>query len=211
MRRTAGWENRTQSLGVEPHGRRCGYSARWVQPQRKDLMPNGIYPIPTWKREDWSSQRRDSGPGLLLRLRTWWQRDRLDARLARGADPKGSATLALRAAQLGSRGGRVHLGQEVEGILEGARRPLTMSHMALRRHQVKSCAGELIELARRLRSEEPINFRGAALTATLLSDRRGPLYDETASLHLQGAVQAARFALDDAAPGFALPWPAAAA
>ena len=121
-------------------------------------------------------------------------------RLSRGADPKGSATLALRAEQLASPAGRAQLAEEIEGVLEAARRPLTMSHLLLRRHQVKACAGELIELARRLRSEERVNVRGAALTAVLLSDGRGPLYYEPASLHLRTAVQAARFALDDVAP-----------
>ena len=160
-------------------------------------MPNGIFPIPTWTREDWSSDRRPAGPSHLLRLRTWWRRDRLDARLSRGADPKGSATLALRAQQLGSRAGRTHLAEEIEGVLEAVRHPVTMSRLLLRRHQVKACAGELIELARRLRSEGPINIRGAALTAVLLLDGRGPLYYEPASSHLRTAVQAARFALDD--------------
>lgn len=173
-------------------------------------MPNGIFPIPNWTREDWSSHRSESGPSALLRLRTWLRRDRLDARLAHGAGPQTSATLALRAEQLRSSAGRVHLAEEIEGVLAAARRPATMSHLLLRRHQVKACAGELIELARRLRSEEPINVRGAALTAVLLSDGRGPLYYEPASQHLRTAVQAARLSLDDVKEPSALPWAAAA-
>ena len=162
-------------------------------------MPNGIYPIPTWIRDAGKSQQQEFGPGRLLRLRTWWRQARLDAELSKGADPNAGATLALRAEQLRSSGGRAHLAEEIDGVLEAARRPATISHLLLRRHQVKACTGELIELARRLRSDEAINVRGAAMTAVLLTDGRGPLYYEPASAHLRMAVQMARLALDDAA------------
>ena len=48
-------------------------------------MPNGIYPVPQFH----SQPSPDSGarPTLSLRIRTRWERDRLDDELASGADP----------------------------------------------------------------------------------------------------------------------------
>ena len=145
-------------------------------------------------------------PGPLLRLRTWWQRARLDAQLSKGADPNASATLELRAEQLGSAPGASSWPRRSR---VSCRRPAGRRRSATcccARRQVKACTGELIELARRLRSDEPINVRGAAMTAVLLSDGRGPLYYEPASVHLRVAVQMARLALDDVADPRPQPW-----
>lgn len=63
-------------------------------------MPNGIFPLPQFHPHPSRSAGRR--PRLMLRMRTWWRRDRLDEQLARDVDPATSAELTLRAAQVHS-------------------------------------------------------------------------------------------------------------
>jgi hypothetical protein len=63
-------------------------------------MPNGVFPVPTFRDERRRSPRRSADASLALRLRTRWHRDRLDDQLARGVDPMSSPLLELRADQL---------------------------------------------------------------------------------------------------------------
>lgn len=161
-------------------------------------MPNGIYPVPPLHiREQTGPRSRASRPGLGLRLRTWWRRDRLDEQLANGTDPRTSAELTLRAEQLGTAAERVRLAEDLEGVLREARDPAPQIHRLVRRRQVYACADGLHELARRLRDDQPIALRGAAMTAQLLSDARGPLYYARPSVPLPEAVRNARLALDE--------------
>lgn len=161
-------------------------------------MPNPIYPLhPRQIREATASQSWAARPGLGLRLRTWWRRDRLDEQLANGDDPRTSAELTLRAEQLGTAAARVRLARDLDGVLREARDQAPQIHRLVRRRQVQECAEELLALARRLRDDQPIALRGAAMTAHLLSDARGPLYYERASVPLQQAIRAARLALDE--------------
>jgi hypothetical protein len=51
----------------------------------------------------------------------------------------------------------------------------------------------------RLRDEQPVDIRGAAMTARLLTDGAGPLYRPGAQ-SLRDALHSARFALDATAP-----------
>jgi len=161
-------------------------------------MPNGIYPVPPLHiREQTGPRSRASRPGVALRLRTWWRRDRLDEQLAEGADPTTSAELTLRAEQLSSDTKRIRLAEDLEGVLREARDPAPQIHRLVRRRQVYACADELLELARRLRDDQPIALRGAAITAQLLSDARSPLYYARPSVPLPEAVRSARLALDE--------------
>jgi len=162
-------------------------------------MPNGIYPVPPslQVRKDASSAQRASRPGLAVRIKTWFERDHLDKQLAEGTDPATSPELTLRAERLASDTERARLARDLEATLQGARKPATMSHLLLRRRRVQSCADELLELAHRLRDDQPISVRGAAMTAALLSDGRGPLYYEHASVPLRQTLRAARAALDE--------------
>ena len=170
-------------------------------------MPNGIYPVPHRHiREQTRPRSRASHPGLGLRLRTWWRRDRLDEQLANGTDPRTSAELTLRADQLSSDAEPVRLADAIEHVLRESREPPTSSHLLVRRRQVYECADELLALADRLRDDQPIDVRGVAMTALILSDGRGPLYYERASVPLPEALRSARLALDEvdhaAAPAF---------
>ncbi len=165
-------------------------------PTRK-VMPNGIYPIfPLQIRQGSASQAHTVRAGLGLRLGTWWRRDRLDEQLANGDDPRTSAELTLRAEQLGTGAERVRLAEHLEGVLRHARAKTPQIHRLVRRRQVEACADELVALAHRLRDDQPIDLRGAAMTAQLLSDPRGPLHYKRASLPLREAVRSARLALD---------------
>ena len=162
-------------------------------------MPNGIYPVPPslQVRKDASSEQRASRPGLAVRIKTWLERDHLDKKLAEGIDAETSPELTLRAQRLGSDAGRTRLARDLEATLQGARRPATMSHLLLRRRRVQSCADELLQLAGRLRDDQPISVRGAAMTAVLLSDGKGPLYYEHATVPLRQSLRSARSALDE--------------
>jgi hypothetical protein len=167
-------------------------------------MPNGIYPVPPPQiREGTASQSRAARPGLALRLRTWWQRDRLDEQLTNRDDPRTSAEHTLRAEQLGTPAERVRLAEDLEGILRRAREQTPQIHRLVRRRQVQACADELVALAQRLRDDQPVDLRGVAMTAQLLSDPRSPLYYERASVSLREAARSARLALDDVGQGAA--------
>ncbi len=167
-------------------------------------MPNGIYPVPPLQtREETASQSRTARPGLALRLRTWWKRDRLDEQLTNGDDSGTGAEHTLRAAQLGTAAERVRLAEDLEGVLRRAREQTPQVHRLVRRGQVQACAGELVALAHRLRDDRPVDLCGVAMTAQLLSDPRSPLYYPRASVSLQEAVRSARLALDEVSQGAA--------
>lgn len=80
-------------------------------------MPYGIFPIPQYPITPASPSR----PSLWLRLKTWWQRDRLDEQLARGADRQASDEMELRSMQLVDRAGRTELAHSLEGVVQHAR------------------------------------------------------------------------------------------
>jgi hypothetical protein len=63
---------------------------------------------------------------------------------------------------------------------------------------VRACADELLALVVRLRDDHPVDIRGAAMTARLVSDGRSPLR-RTGDVDLRDAIQAAHMALDTAA------------
>ena len=167
-------------------------------------MPNGIYPVPPLQiREAAGPQSHAARPGPALRLRTWWQRNRLDGQLANGDDPRTSAELTLRAEQLGTAAERVRLAEEIEGVLRRAREQTPQIHRLVRRRDVQACADELVALARRLRDDQPIDVRGVAMTAQLLSDPRSPLYYGRAGVSLREAARSARRVLDEVGKGAA--------
>jgi hypothetical protein len=155
-------------------------------------MPYGIFPIPQLQPHPSDSPGRR--PGLTLRMRTSWRRARLDDSLARGDDPATNAQLALRAAQLSSPAVRSELANTVVKALGDARAPNLEPFTAKgRRHraEILECADDLLSLARRLRDEQPINVRGAAMTARLLKDGA-----TSVDRNLGHAVRSARIALD---------------
>jgi hypothetical protein len=56
-------------------------------------MPNGIFPVPPF--DSHFSHTAATRPGLAVRIRTWFRRNRLDEELARGVDPATSVELAF--------------------------------------------------------------------------------------------------------------------
>jgi hypothetical protein len=144
------------------------------------------------------SKETDMRDHLLLRLRTRWGRDALDEKLAFGADPTESRELALRAAQLRSKPWRDRIATQIERVLDDARhqpRGRAAEVVLLRRSEISAHAPELSALTARLRADVPIDARGVAMAARLVSDGTGPLYRDGVG-SLPEAVGAARLALD---------------
>jgi hypothetical protein len=157
-----------------------------------DDMPNGIFPIPAFK----TVPPRQAAAGSPLRVRTRWQRNQLDERIAGGADTTASAELNLRAAQLRSRAERQRIANALVEAVGEARRgdPVTVRTRP-HRAEVRASADELLALAARLRDDLPVDVRGSAMAARLVSDRKGPLRSMSGG-DLRDAVEAARHAMD---------------
>jgi hypothetical protein len=161
-------------------------------------MPNGIYPVPQFR--SYPRRSTDTRPGIALRMRTRWKRRRLDAKLAKGANPAHSAELTLRAAQLRSPAARARFAKALVETLDEARRPQLFS-LKLQSHRVeiRDCADDILALVERLRDDQPVDARGAALTARLLTAGASPL-DPNSGESLRRAVRSARQALDAPVP-----------
>jgi hypothetical protein len=156
-------------------------------------MPPALIPVPNFRQADTDPTR----PSLGLRVRTRFRRDRLDAELARGLDPAAGAELDLRAAQLSSEGGRRKLANALVEAVGDARGPnLGAFRMKTRRQHaaIREAADDLHALVMRLRADDPIDVRGAAMTARLLNDGASPLHRDSGQ-DLRAAVRAAWVAL----------------
>ena len=158
-------------------------------------MPNGVFPVPQFHPHP------GRGPSLSLKLRTRWNRCELDHQLARGVDPASGEQLELRARQLSNSCPK--LAAHIEEVVDRAWRPIQFTvEVPLRRAKVRACTEDLLALARRLASTEPIDVQGAAMSYNLLTEGSSPLYVEN-GLSLRHGVRSARLALDP------LPAPAA--
>ena len=155
-------------------------------------MPNGVFPVPAFK----TVPPRQAAAGSPLRVRTRVQRNRLDEQIAGGADTTATAELTLRAAQLRSHAERQRIANALVEAVGEARRgdPVTVRTKP-HRGQVRACADELLGLAERLRDDLPVDVRGAAMAARLVSDRHGSLRS-TRGGDLRQAVEAARTNMD---------------
>jgi hypothetical protein len=155
-------------------------------------MPNGIFPIPAFK----TVPPRQASARSPLRMRTRWQRNRLDEQIAGGAETTATAELNLRAAQLRSRGERQRIANAlVEAVGEARRGDPVSVRTKPHRAEVRACADDLLALAARLRDDLPVDVRGAAMAARLVSDRKGPLRSAS-DRSLREEVDAARHSLD---------------
>jgi hypothetical protein len=154
-------------------------------------MPSGIFPAP-----EFHPAPTPSGPSVAVRVWARVRRNRLDQELALGADPDASAELRHRAVQLGSRNERARLANALVETLGDARRgePVTI-RVRPQRAVVRACADDLLALVLRLRDDRPVDIRGAARTARLVSDRTSPLKHSTEE-DLRHALQDLRIALD---------------
>jgi hypothetical protein len=159
-------------------------------------MPSGIFPVPEFRSKPSRTVR--TRPGLAVRIRTRWRRNRLDDELARGVDPAASSELGLRAAQLRSPAGRSRLANALMEALGDARGPNLGAFRIKTRRQheaIRECADDLTALVLRLRGDQPIAVRGAAMTARLLNNGASPLHRDNAQ-NLRHAIRAAQVALD---------------
>ena len=158
-------------------------------------MPNGVFPLPEFHSHP--SRPVTERPGLALRMRARWRRNRLDDELARGMDPGLSPELSLRADQLRSRRERLRLGNalveavgEARGPNLGAFRVKTRErHAEIRKH-----AKDVLALAARLRDDQAIEARGVAVAARLVN-RAGSLRRGSGQ-NLGDDLRAARSALE---------------
>ena len=141
--------------------------------------------------------RNTHGAGLLLRVRTYLTRRRLDEQLTEGADPDTSAALRLRADQLRSNEGRARTADRLQRVLDEAHAPSRL-HLVLRPHraEIRARAPELRILIERLRSNLPVTPRGAAMSARLVTRGESP-FDPNRRVSVGRAVHAAREALDE--------------
>ena len=159
-------------------------------------MPSGVFPAPKFRPDP--TDNYGMRPTLAVRIRTRWQRDRLDQELSRGADPNTSPELRLRATQLRSRDERSRLANALVEALGDARgHNLGAFRMKTRRkHAVtRQFADDLLALVDRLQDDRPVDVRGAAMTARLVNDRASAL-NRGGGHDLQHEIRAARLALD---------------
>ena len=137
-------------------------------------MPYGVFPRPNVR-----TNTAHSGPrwGTGMRLRTRWQRNRLDEQIAAGVTPSTLTPLGLRAAQLHSPATRAALANALVEAVGEARRgePMNLRRRP-QRAEVRAEAEAVLALASRLRESTPIDVSGAAKVALLVNDRRSPLY-----------------------------------
>jgi hypothetical protein len=136
----------------------------------------------------------DLGLLTLRRLRPWHRMlarcaaARLDRKLAAGASPETSASLAARAIQLTSMKYRRDLATNVQRILAVAGEPAAIMpsspaaahppRIPLRRARISQSARPLAKLARHLAGPGPVAVQGVAMISRLLADGTGPLYHD---------------------------------
>lgn len=126
-------------------------------------------------RTEASTQSR--GRLLVLRVRTWLRRGRLDRDIARGTEGPYDALKAFRAQRLCDLPERKRLASALERVLDAYRRPAPISSAApIDREAVGLARPLLEELIRCLRSTDAIEPRGVALGWRLLTRADGPLY-----------------------------------
>jgi hypothetical protein len=156
----------------------------WESREGERKMPNGIFPRP--------NVRTTPNPGPHWAHRTWLftrlRRNALDRQLAAGARSGDSPALSLRAAQLRSNPVRERLAAAITAAVADARTgaPANVEHP--QRGATRDCADELMALAARLRSHQPVDARGAAMVALLVNDTlhrtgRDQLRDAVAEAH----------------------------
>ena len=121
------------------------------------------------------------------RLAGFWvlvRRRRLDAALARGADPWSSGELVVRAAQLGSVAERRKVAAGLISLLDLAAFQRRRSSYLMVRHQlVLEHRDPLRALAERLGQLEPVDVAVVAQLVLLLTDPTSPVYTRGSDPH----------------------------
>jgi hypothetical protein len=113
----------------------------------------------------------------LARVRACLRHPRLDAALARGADPWSTGELAARAGQLSSLSYRRKLSAGLIGLVELAeRRQPPSPYVSVRQQVVLEERDSLLALAERLGRLEPVEVAVVAQLSQLLSDPSSPAF-----------------------------------
>lgn len=135
-----------------------------------------------------------------LRMRVQWSKDRLTRELASGAPSIASRELALRAGQLTGKSTREVVAVSIEQLLAEAHRPVPAltARVPLDRAKLRAAREELVGLADRMRSGDPVQPRGMALAMLLLTDPERPLLGIGSAAELADAIIVARNWLEDA-------------
>jgi hypothetical protein len=125
-----------------------------------------------------------------LRMRVWWSKDGLTRRLADGADSTESRELALRAGQLTAKQTRELVADSLDDLVGMSKRSraLFTSQAPFDRSKVRGARTELVALARRLRSPEPVRPQGMALALLLVTDPELPLFGSATKNSLARAI-----------------------
>jgi hypothetical protein len=114
---------------------------------------------------------------LVLRLRTWLWRGRLDRDIALGKEGPYDRLRAFRGQRLCDGGEQKRLASALERVLDAYRHPAPLSSAApIDRRAVRAAEPLLEELIRCLRSADEIEPRGIALGWDLLTKADGPFY-----------------------------------
>ena len=134
-------------------------------------------------------RRCDPAHRLAARLCAGW----LDRELAEGTPPEASALLATRAQQLVASRHRGELAGAWEQVVDRAGRVSggLGAAVPLQRARVLAARRQIGVLARQLRGRRPVDARGVALAAVLLTDGAGPLYDPVSRVDLRLALDSA--------------------
>jgi hypothetical protein len=123
-------------------------------------------------------------------------RRRLDAELARGADPAGRPGLAARAHRLRTQRSREDMAAAIEDVIREADRPPRLSAAApINRPAIRAARAELTDLAQQVRARPDAPARGLALVRLMVMDGASPLYGREPAEALLVTVGEARRAL----------------
>ena len=135
--------------------------------------------------------------GVLRRLRARLAALQLDHRLVAGEDPVSDPVLACRAAQLTRRRCRGQLAGGLERLLSPTHgRAAFSAAIPFDRRAVEIARPALEQLAIALRSPQPIEPRGVALTRLFLTDPSSAVYAPAYADHLYDIAQEALLALN---------------
>ena len=117
-------------------------------------------------------------PRRLIAAWAWLRQYRLDVALAGGADPRASATLAARSAQLASRRSRRGTAAGLERLAAGPQSDSRRFAVMALPGAVAPNRGALLALAARVRDEAPAYVRGLAAARLIVTDGTGPAYTD---------------------------------
>jgi hypothetical protein len=120
----------------------------------------------------------------LAHVRAWVRRRRLDAALARGADPWSAPELVVRAAQLASPAERRKVSAGLVSLVDLAAFQRRRSLCLLVRHElVLEHQESLRVLSERLAQPEPVDVAVVAQLELLLTDPASPVYTHGSDPH----------------------------